>query len=519
MNKVLSMTYASSLTNLCEVNSSFDSGILRIAYPGENRNHSSISKATFERCIKTMFNCPIVCHYDRETDTIGGHDMELVKDKDGSLRIVNLTTPIGCIPESAKYWWDTVEEDDGTLHEYLFAEALIWKRQDAYKRIKENGITAHSMEINVKDGAYQDGVYHIYDFEFTAFALIGVTPCFESSSLEIYSKENFTHQLSEMMRDLKNNFNTVNASDEVDDIQQTDSLKGGEEVLNEKTQMAEKYGIDVKELDFSIDDFSVDELVEKFKAIKASAVQGCDKTNSGNEDNQKDENKFALTGNITNELNRMLSDAKIEREWGTCPRYSYVDCNFERFEVYCFDVEDWLLYGFTYSINGDCITIDFDSKKRMKFEIEDFEEGSDNSQESPFASAYSEVAEKYHDAIQFEAKFNEATASLEALENELSELRSYKQNSENEKRIAKENELLERFRDLEGVEEFDRLFENKRDYEIDVLEEKCYAIRGKKESVSRFALESKSPKFKVVKAETSKEPYGGLFIKYGIESN
>ncbi len=36
--EILNLTYASSLTDLCEINSSFDSGILRIAYTGDNRN-------------------------------------------------------------------------------------------------------------------------------------------------------------------------------------------------------------------------------------------------------------------------------------------------------------------------------------------------------------------------------------------------------------------------------------------------------------------------------------------------
>ena len=183
MEKVMSMTYASSLTDLCEVNSSFDKGVLRVAYHGLNRNGSSISKDAFERSIQTMFGCPVVCNYDRDTDTLGGHDVEVVRDSEGGLRLVNSTQPVGCIPESARYWWDTVTEEDGTEHEYLYVEALLWKRQEAYRKIKKDGVTAHSMEITVKDGELVDGVYHIYDFEFTAFALIGVTPCFESSSI------------------------------------------------------------------------------------------------------------------------------------------------------------------------------------------------------------------------------------------------------------------------------------------------------------------------------------------------
>ena len=133
--EILNLTYASSLTDLCEINSSFDSGILRIAYTGDNRNGSSISKDVFERCIKTIYNCPVVCNYDRETDTLGGHDMELVRKDDGSLILVNLTQPIGVVPQTAKVYWETVEEDDGTVNEYLCAEVLIWKRQEAYRKI------------------------------------------------------------------------------------------------------------------------------------------------------------------------------------------------------------------------------------------------------------------------------------------------------------------------------------------------------------------------------------------------
>ena len=247
-NKVLNLTYASSLTNLCEVNSSFDSGVLRIAYTGANRNGSSISKEVFEKCMRTIFNCPIVCNYDRDSDTLGGHDVELVRHNDGRLVMVNLTTPVGCIPESSKIFWETVEEDDGTIHEYLCAEALLWKRQEAYKKIKQDGIVAHSMEITVKDGKSIDGIYHIYDFEFTAFALIGVEPCFESSSLEMFSKQDFKAQLSEMMLELKESFNLVNASGNEDDNinLQNHSTEGGEQVLD-RNELIAKYGINVEQ--------------------------------------------------------------------------------------------------------------------------------------------------------------------------------------------------------------------------------------------------------------------------------
>ena len=76
------IVYESAVEKLTEINSSFDKGILRVAYTGKNRNKSFISKSTFEKCINTIYNVPIVCNYNRETDSIGAHDVDIVKTRD-----------------------------------------------------------------------------------------------------------------------------------------------------------------------------------------------------------------------------------------------------------------------------------------------------------------------------------------------------------------------------------------------------------------------------------------------------
>ena len=215
MDKHMKITYSSSVERLCEVNSSFDSGILKVAYVGKNRNGSSISKDAFERSMNTIYNCPIVCNYNRERDEIGSHDMEVVMD-DGAAKLVNLTQPVGVIPESAKYWWESVEDVTG-IHEYLCIEALIWKRQEAYDKIKSNVITDESMEIKVKSGYMEDDVYVIESFEFLAFCLLGTAePCYESASLEMFNMDDFRKKYAEMMEEFKSNFQKVNTSTEVD---------------------------------------------------------------------------------------------------------------------------------------------------------------------------------------------------------------------------------------------------------------------------------------------------------------
>lgn len=516
MGKVVHMAYSSSLSSLCEINSSFDTGVLRIAYTGANRNGSFISKETFERCIETLYNCPIVCHYDRETDSIGGHDVELVTNEDGGMRLVNMTIPIGVIPESSKYFWSVVEEEDGTEHEYLCADVLIWKRQEAYRKIKEDGITAHSMELTVKDGEMEGGLFVIKDFEFTAFCLLGDEhePCFESSALGLFSYDEMKKQMAEMMSDLKNEFSlVVPPVGDNDTHPQNHPMEGGEKVLNEKLALVAEYGLEVENLEFSIEDLTLEELREKFEAMKP-AEPVADPVVDEPAEPQVD---FALSGQIRDEIYNALSVEKIECCWGEMTRYHYVDHDHEALQVYCYDAEDWKLYGFVYSMNGDNVVIDFESKKRMKFAIVDFDEGE---QSAPFASIFEEVTKQYTaNDTQWSEKYQTASDTITSMENELGTLRQFKTDTEEAALAVARDEVFAQFEDLVGVEEFDALRENCAEYELDALEEKCFAIRGRRGVTAKFAHESKPPKLKVEKTQPVNEPYGGLFTRYGHTDN
>ena len=517
MGKVVHMAYSSSLSSLCEINSSFDTGVLRIAYTGANRNGSFISKETFERCIETLYNCPIVCHYDRETDSIGGHDMELVTNEDGGMRLVNMTIPIGVIPESSKYFWSVVEEEDGTEHEYLCADVLIWKRQEAYRKIKEDGITAHSMELTVKDGVMEGGLFVIKDFEFTAFCLLGDEhePCFESSALGLFSYDEMKKQMADMMSDLKNEFSlVVHPVWDNDKHPQNHPMEGGEKVLNEKLALVAEYGLEVENLEFSIEDLTLEELREKFEAMKP-AEPAVDPVVAEPAEPKAD---FALAGQIRDEIYNALSAEKIECCWGEMTRYHYVDHDHEALQVYCYDADDWKLYGFAYSMNGDNVVIDFESKKRMKFAIVDFDEGE---QSAPFAGVFEEITKQYTaNDTQWSEKYQTASDTITSMENELGTLRQFKTDTEAAALAAAQEEVFAQFEDLVGVEEFDALREHCAEYELDALEEKCYAIRGRKGTTTKFTVESKPPKLKVDKTNpVSNDPYGGLFARYGYTDN
>ena len=131
MQKKMWLEYPSSISDIVERNKSFDACTIRVMYTGKNRNRTSISKETAEKAIPTLYNCPIVCNYNVEEDRIGGHDVEFVKTKNG-VKMVNLTDAVGVIPEGAQYRWETYD-DNGTEHEYLVVDGILWKRSSVYE--------------------------------------------------------------------------------------------------------------------------------------------------------------------------------------------------------------------------------------------------------------------------------------------------------------------------------------------------------------------------------------------------
>ena len=377
------------------------------------------------------------------------------------------------------------------------------------------------MEITVKDGEAINGIYCIKDFEFTAFALIGVEPCYESASLA-FSKQDFKQEFSKMMLELKDSLKDVTVSNETDNIHSHKySMEGGSKGLD-KQNLIKKYGIDVNTLDFSIDDFTVEELEEKFKAIAEA-----DKKSDPEVDTDK--NKFALTSNVVDEIMRALDAEQIQCEWGECSRYFFVDCDFDAMEVYCWDRTDWLLYGFSYKMNGDSIEIDFENKKRKKYVIADFDEGE---QVSPIAQVFERmeqvITDKSAASAEFEAKYQNASETIASMEAELEELRKFKADTETaameKARKSEIAEVFAKFEDLAGVEAFENL---KTDcdadcmkFEMDALEEKCYAIRGRRGVQAKMNFSQKAPKLPIETPENNKadQPYGGLFEEYGFSA-
>lgn len=198
------LDFTAKLHHFEDINPSFAAGWMRVCYHGKNRNNSIIPKETLDAAIPTMFNCPIVANYYRDTDSIGAHDVELVID-DNKAKVVAATQPVGVVPTNDMAYWEEVEEDDGTKHEYLYTPILLWKRQEAFEHIAKAGVVDESMEC-IFDETHTDkdtGLPVVDKLTFEAFCLLeSARPCFESASINLMDS-NFKEQFSLMARDWK----------------------------------------------------------------------------------------------------------------------------------------------------------------------------------------------------------------------------------------------------------------------------------------------------------------------------
>ena len=547
MNNLMKLRFDdAAISDIEDINPSFATGRLTVMYTGSNPNGTYFSRNVVEAALPTMKNIPIVAHYDKEDNEIGSHDIELASDKEGNFRIRNLTEPCGVVPESAMVRFENKADQNGNVHEYLVVEPVIlWKRQDVYNHIANDldGKVDHSMEINVtayhKEKDSKDLI--VDNFEFQAYCLLeSAAPCFSGSELELYTANEFKTKMAEMMAELKEAY-SLNAEKfnlhEEDMNKLTDfETKGGDEKLDDKLALIAEYGLTIDDMDFALDDYSLEEIEAKLKEMKFDDDPPAGDTPAGDtpaadpsqtEDPQTQEtdpagdtpaeetesqeeedtdesiegmprrNNYELHAEMAHVLNESLRNGGyVDFPWGQEPRYCMIDFDTEASMVYAMDIQDANLYGFSYVMSGDNAVVNFDSKKRMKTAFVEFKDGDEV---SGISDTFSHFENKYQEVVDG--------------------LMEFKLDIERKAEETAREEVLAKFEDLSEFDAFNELKENAAEYSIEALEEKCYALRGKLGITMKFSATEKSPKLKVVKSDLPGEPYGGIFVRYGIGEN
>lgn len=209
-----------------------------VAYPGDNRNYSSISKETFEKMIPTLYGAPVVGEFDEKTGDFKSHGEEIVITDDGVEYRKN-THAYGYIDSQAEVRWTKGVEKDNPEREYLTVDAYMWTDYFSQARRVLDGRNNQSMEIEILDGEYRDDdFFEITDARFLSLCILGeeVEPCFEGASV---SKFEMGKKFNEA------NKRGVEMEERVQELEQQN-----EELTSERDELQKK----VEELEKMIED-------------------------------------------------------------------------------------------------------------------------------------------------------------------------------------------------------------------------------------------------------------------------
>jgi hypothetical protein len=440
------MRFEISIDNVQEVNPLFSKCDIKVLYTGLNRNNSDISKPTVEKSLFSIFNIPIVAEYIETTDNFGGHGGK-VEITDNSVKYIQTTKPYGVVPESAKTYWENVDDGNGNIKEYLVVEgAYLWTgRYSELKTLLEQPF-GQSMEIEIQSGKFEkkDGkdVFVIEDFLFSALCILGVDkngeghvePCFEDSSITAYSlnKQSFKEEFSQMIKELQ--FSLSNENKQI-------SKKGGEnvdeklELLNNYTQLGEDVLEQVKK---GLENYSL-EVLENHLEMMTESEPRQDETVETPE-------QFTLTGKqLQKEIRTALGKETITDRWGDQYRaYWFVDHDDVR--VIAEESESNRLVSMDYSLNGDFVEIDYSTKKLVKIAYVDMEgePQGDFALTSQERKEYDLEVNTQKTTSDVENKFSQEKAEVENVKEELSTLREFKANADKAEKVA----VIEKFSEL-----------------------------------------------------------------------
>ena len=484
----------------------FQAVAIYVAHEKENYNGSYFDLSVLEEMGQHMAGVPIVGYISannvNEKD-FNGHEEKLIIDKDG-VKIEYLGRAYGCIISNDDVEIVDRQHEDGKMRKYLKVKGVLWKMfSDAIEIMDRDEQKAHSMELqedSIQGNFEKDGYYHFSKAKVRALCILGegIQPAMSNSTIEKFST-GVADLLQEVNESIKQyTLQNHSSAPEVDNIKFTEKE---DKVLDEKMEILKKYNLTIDTISFNIEELSLEEIEGKIN-----------------------EHFTLLASQKQEEISNALRVEKYVDRWGDeYSKYSYVEHNDT--EVFAYDKQDsWKLYGFTYLMNGDSVSIDFSTKKRKKFQIVDFEDGILNEFELfPKEAVEYEISSKEKELMeQFstekETAVNEIQIKLDSITDEVERLQSFEKETLETARNEAEQVLFELFPQLAGNEEFENLKKKSSEFTLEQLEKEISHIVVKTSEEFK-AYSQKREHNPIVKVKNFKQesnddnPYGDLFDK------
>ena len=488
-----------SIDDYEKVNNRFAKVKIRIAYAGENRNGSFISKEAFERASHTLKYTPIV-GYMCEDGEFDGHT-EKIEIVDGEWNIETLTRPYGVVSDE-KPFWEAVKCLDGSYKDYYTCYGYLWVGRYPELETIKNGDYAQSMEILPcgNSGFGEDGLYHIEDFTFDGLCILQKKePCFEDSTISInFSKAEFEEDYKSMITELKSF--TLQSFEE-----------GGEEVSEEEKKI---------EMEEETTEPKVEELV--VEDVKTEEEPSSEEFENKDGEKEPISSNFELSfDEIRDKLNEM-----VRYQVKDVDVYRYVCTVYNDYFVYEEETYDerytQKYYKQGYSKTESEVTLEGERVEVFTQFLTREEINKLEADKAEFEKKHAdEINELKSNFVDLQGELELAKDNYSKLEEEVVGLREFKANIEFEEHKAMVDERLDKYSELETIDGYSELVKDKYTCDIDALEKeiKVFAfdngvILGKKQK-KNFSKEV-SGRIPVAQknVETRKESAWDILDKY-----
>jgi hypothetical protein len=438
-----------------------------LMHMGKNLNNSIFTKSVVENALGSLSNIPILGYVTVDSlneKDFKGHEQRIVMDENG-VSVEYLGRIYGVIPETnnATFEMKTV---DGIEREYLVCEGILYNQfPESVEILTNNGSVGQSMELDsssIKGSFNKQKVFEFQEFKFSGACLLGqnVPPAMVGSTVEKFSTNSMQEQLSEILTE----FNTYYKQFSLNNGEQ-----GGEQMDKKKELLVQFSQLDEISLEYmkqhmeSYSDEAFEQHLFQMSEAEAPVVEVEPVT----------EFTFAQ---VQRQITMALRSQTVKDRWGDdVSAFWYVDHDENR--VFAQDAADGSLVGLNYALNGDFVVVDFASKKKVKMQFVDMVEG-DSPAEFTITTIELkdyEIAKATEVAVkEVEDKFSTEKADIEKVQEELTSLREFKNNSLKDEKLK----LIENFSDLND-EVLKDYIENVDKFSKEELETKLFAEVGK----------------------------------------
>lgn len=442
---------------------------------GLNYNGSVFTKESVERALPSLKNTPILGYVDENAigqKDYAGHEMELVVE-DGDYKFKYLGSAFGVIPETNNARWETKRGDDGQEREYLVVDGLMWSKfDDAMGILDRDQIKGQSMELHDDyDGEFdEEGNFVFNKFSFYGACILGdgVQPAMQRATVErVFSADMLNQEVNKMMEEFKLNYGSF----------ENKEVKEGNEVTFE--EMLEKFGVTAEQLTekgINAEEYSMEELEAKIKEAFEVTEEESPETNQSSEEGKQEPEQ-------NHEADKADEDEKGDEGAQDTPEDE-------------FQAEEGK-----------------ESQKPEDTPEDEFEAPEGDGEESNKKSGESEEGDE-EPSEDFEKLYSELTTKYEKLQEDFEEVQGKLDKFEKASHKAQADAVIDSF----GLDEDDvkAIKENVHNFSIEQIEEKMYALVGRK----NFSIEQPKPNKIAVQQEGNTQTgksYSHLFAKHGIE--